>query len=98
LIGKKNDEIFHLIERVNALLKEYENTQNKELLKQAVHIQLKEIQPEIRNLRNLKYEIMELNEQIENNKRKYSLYQYPVELSKLDSELGEPMRVIKFNN
>jgi hypothetical protein len=98
LIEKKNDEIFHLIERVNALLKEYENTQNKELLKQAVHIQVKEIQPEIRNLRNLKYEIMELNQEIENNKRKYSLYQYPVELSKLDSDFGEPMRVIKFNN
>ena len=29
LIEKKNDEIFHLNERVNALLKEYENTQNK---------------------------------------------------------------------
>ena len=97
LIEKKNDEIFHLIERVNALLKEYENTQNKELLKQAVHIQVKEIQPEIRNLRNLKYEIMELNENTENYQRKYSLYQYPVELSKLNSDFGEPMRVIKFN-
>jgi hypothetical protein len=78
-------------------LKEYENTQNREILKQAVYIQIKEIQPEIRNLRNLKYEIMELNEQIENNKRKYSLYQYPVELTKLDSNIGEPHRVIKFN-
>jgi hypothetical protein len=97
LIEKKNDEIFNLNERVTALLKEYENTQNKELLKEAVYIQIKEIQPEIRNLRNLKYEIMELNEQIENNKRKYSLYQYPVELTKLDSNIGEPHRVIKFN-
>jgi hypothetical protein len=97
LIEKKNDEIFHLIERVNALLKEYENTQNKELLKQAVYIQIKEIQPEIRNLRNLKYEIMELNENTENYQRKYSLYQYPVELSKLNTNIGEPQRVIKFN-
>jgi hypothetical protein len=97
LIEKKNDEIFNLNERVTALLKEYENTQNREILKQAVYIQIKEIQPEIRNLRNLKYEIMELNEQIENNKRKYSLYQYPVELTKLDSNIGEPHRVIKFN-
>ena len=80
------------------LICDLKNIQNKELLKQAVHIQVKEIQPEIRNLRNLKYEIMELNQEIENNKRKYSLYQYPVELSKLDSDFGEPMRVIKFNN
>ena len=97
LIEKKNDEIFHLNERVNALLKEYENTQNKELLKEAVHIQIKEIQPEIRNLRNLKYEIMELNSYTENYQRKYSLYQFPVELTKLDSNIGEPHRVIKFN-
>jgi hypothetical protein len=97
LIEKKNDEIFHLKERVNALLKEYENTQNKEILKEAVHIQIKEIQPEIRNLRNLKYEIMELNSYTENYQNKYSLYQYPVELTKLDSNIGEPHRVIKFN-
>jgi hypothetical protein len=97
LIEKKNDEIFHLIERVNALLKEYENTQNKELLKQAVHIQIKEIQPEIRNLRNLKHEIMELNEHTENYQHKYSIYQYPIELSDLDYNFGEPSRVIKFN-
>jgi hypothetical protein len=98
LIEKKNDEVFHLIERVNALLKEYENTQNKELLKQAVYIQIKEIQPEIRNLRNLKHEIMELNSNIENYQNKYSLYQFPVELTKLASNSGEPPRVIKFNN
>jgi hypothetical protein len=97
LIEKKNDEIFRLFERVKSLLKEYENTQNKEILKQAVYIQIKEIQPEIRNLRNLKHEIMELNENIENYQRKYSVYQYPIELSKLDSNFGEPPRVIKFN-
>lgn len=97
LIEKKNDEIFHLNERVEALLKEYENTQNREILKQAVYIQIKEIQPEIRNLRNLKHEIMELNSYIENYQYKYSLYKYPVEFSKLDSEFGEPPRVIKFN-
>lgn len=97
LIEKKNDEIFHLIERVNALLKEYENTQNRELLKQAVYIQIKEIQPEIRNLRNLKHEIMELNSYTENYQHKYSVYQYPIEFSKLDSEFGEHPRVIKFN-
>lgn len=97
LIEKKNDEIFHLTESVNSLLKEYENTQNKELLKQAVYIQIKEIQPEVRNLRNLKYGIMELNSYVENYQHKYSLSQYPVEFSKLDSNIGEPPRVIKFN-
>jgi hypothetical protein len=96
LINKKNDIIFHLNERVQELLKEYEKTQNKEILIQAVHIQIKEIQPEIRNLRNLKYEIMEMNEMSEKNQNIYNVFQYPIELSKLINDSGEPQRVIKF--
>jgi hypothetical protein len=96
IIEKKTDTIFHLNERVQDLLNEYEKTQNKELLHQAVHIQIKEIQPEIRNLRNLKYEIMEINEMVENNRIVFSLFQYPIELSKLINDSGEPPRVIKF--
>jgi hypothetical protein len=96
LIDKKNDIIFHLNERVQDLLKEYKKTQNKEVLNQAVHIQIKEIQPEIRNLRNLKYEIMEMNEVSEKNQNIYTVFQYPIELSKLINNSGEPPRVIKF--
>lgn len=97
LIEKKNDIIFHLNERVQELLEEYKKTQNKEILKQAVYIQIKEIQPEQNNLRRLKNEIMEIDEIVENNQLVFKLFQYPIELSKLMNNSGEPKRVIKFN-
>jgi hypothetical protein len=92
LIEKKQGEIFIINERIQALVKEYEKTQNKEILKQAVQMQVKELSPEIRNLRLLKNETMEvITEETE-----YRLFQYPVEISKLEHNVGEPMRVIKF--
>jgi len=92
LIEKKNGEIFIINERIQALIKEYEKTQNKEILKQAVQMQIKELAPEIKNLRVLKNEITEVHK----NELEYSLFQYPVEMSKVEHNIGEPMRVIKF--
>jgi len=74
------------------LIKEYEKTQNKEILKQAVQMQVKELRPEIQNLRILKNETMEMIKE----ESEYRLFQYPVEISKLEHNVGEPMRVIKF--
>jgi hypothetical protein len=92
LIEKKNGEIFRINERIQALIKEYEKTQNKEILKQAVQMQVKELRPEIQNLRILKNETMEILKE----ESEYHLFQYPVEISKLEHNVGEPMRVIKF--
>jgi hypothetical protein len=91
LIEKKNGEIFHLNERIQTLIKEYEKTQNKEILKQAVNIQVKELLPETRNLRILKNEVMEINK----IGYEHVLFKYPVDFSKL--HIGEPSRVIKFD-
>jgi hypothetical protein len=92
LIEKKNGEIFHVNERIQILMKEYEKTQNKEILKQAMHMHVKELIPEIRNLRMLKNETMEVNK----DESEYVLFQYPVEINKIEHNVGEPMRVIKF--
>lgn len=97
LIEKKNGEIFRLLERNSELLKEYARTKNNEILKTAVQIQVREIIPEQRNLRNLKNEIMEISVAQKNNQSEYSLFQYPVALTKLDYNFGEPPRVRKFN-
>ena len=93
LITKKNEEIFRLNERVSELLKQYEKTQNKEILKTAVTMQVKEVLPETRNLRGLKTGIMEMIR----NEQEHLLFQYPVELTNIDYQFGEPARVIKFN-
>lgn len=92
LIEKKNGEIFRINERIQMLIKEYEKTQNKEILKQAVQMQVKELSPEIRNLRVLKNETMEILK----DESEYVLFQYPVEIPKIEHNVGEPMRVIKF--
>jgi hypothetical protein len=48
-------------------LDEYKDTNNKDFLKQAVLAQYKQLTPEYRNLRMLKYEIMEMDKQRKQN-------------------------------
>jgi len=58
---KKNETIFKLTESVRALLRQYQDTANPELLREAVRVQANQINAEARNLRMLKYEIMEMD-------------------------------------
>jgi hypothetical protein len=97
LIEKKMGVMFETIESNRVLLDEYLKTGNKEVLKTAVDIQIKELIPESRNLRMLKYEVMELLSE-ENSKKvmEHTLFQYPVSVHKIDYVFGEPPRVIKF--
>jgi hypothetical protein len=54
-----------------------------------------ELIPEIRNLRMLKYEIMEMDEN--EDTRMSVLVQKDVSLAKLDYSYGEPSEVLKFS-
>ena len=60
-VTKKNEVIFKLTESVRALLAEYKESNNHELLSQAVRVQAEQITAEARNLRMLKYEVMEMD-------------------------------------
>jgi hypothetical protein len=60
-VMKKNEVIFKLTESVRALLAEYKKSNNPELLSQAVRVQAEQITAEARNLRMLKYEVMEMD-------------------------------------
>jgi len=93
LVQKKNDEIFVLVEKVRDLLKEYELTENPGILKAAMDLQVNELYPEIRNLRLLKKEVVEL---IEPEEEFYQVFRYPVSLDKIDHDGGEKAAVIKF--
>jgi hypothetical protein len=59
-IIKKNIQIYDLIRAIRELMTEYKRTSNSELLQNAIKIQVEELNPEIHNLRMLKYEIMEM--------------------------------------
>jgi hypothetical protein len=61
MIIKKNETIFKLTESVRALLNQYRDTNNPGLMKEAVRVQADQINAEARNLRMLKYEVMEMD-------------------------------------
>jgi hypothetical protein len=98
LIADKNGQIFRLIEKSRGFLDEYKKTQNPEFLKMAIELNIKEIVPEIQNLRTLKNEVMEVNVETDKdeNQKIFTLFTYPVLLSKIDYNNGEPQRVVKF--
>ena len=91
---KKSDEIFILTEKIRDLLKEYEKTENPTILKSAMTMQINELYPEIRNMRLLKNEVVELNEPEDG---KFEIFTYPIALNKIDYDFGEKATVIKFN-
>lgn len=97
LIKNKKEQIFQDIDRNKKLIDEYKKTNNRELLTTAVDFQINTILPEVRNLRALKYEIMEINSRdIGKTFPVNTLFQHPVSLSKLDYKSGEQQRVISF--
>jgi hypothetical protein len=93
LIIKKQNSIFFLTEKIRGLLDEYVKTDNKEFLKVAVRMQVNELFPEVRNLRTLNNEIMEM---IDINDKESAIFKYPVFLSNLDYNYGEEERVMSF--
>lgn len=97
MIIQKNEEVFRLIEKSRGFLKEYQKTQNSDFLKLAVETNIKEITPLIENMRVLNNEIMEIDvAENSNNIKTYTLYKYPVLLSKIDYNIGEHPRVVKY--
>jgi len=87
-----------LTERVETLLDEYKKTENRELIKTALRLQVDDLLPETRNLRLLMNEHMEINE-IEKSKgvSEYHLFRRDVPFSKDDYTTGEQGGVIKFS-
>lgn len=94
MTSKKSNDIFNLIEKIQDLLTEYEKTENPKILKTAMDIQINELYPEIRNMRLLKNEVLEIYEFKEDN---FSIFNYPCQLQKIDHNLGENPSVIKFS-
>ena len=93
---KKNEKIFLLLEKNRELIEEYKSSQNPEILKVIVKSQIEDIYPEIRNRRLLEGEVMEIDSETFTNRVEYSIFKYPIEISKIVDVLGEKSRVIKY--
>jgi len=92
-VSEKSVQLFSIRERILELYKEYKETDNAEVLKMAMHIHTTEYLPEMRNLRILNYEIMDIVKKDE----EYHLFQRPIGIHKQNFTYGEHPRVIKFH-
>jgi hypothetical protein len=103
-IVEKLEKIEGMKTAIQHMINEYEKTHNVQLLRDAISMQIRQLQPEIENLRRLKYEIMEMDNAISMGGNpmdpkelvECSLVQKDVALSKIEYTFGEPARVVKF--
>jgi hypothetical protein len=102
---EKLEKVEQLKTTLEHMMDEYEKTNNTQILRDAISIQIRQLQPEIENLRRLKYEIMEMDNAIsmggsmldQKEVVECTLVQKDVALSKLEYTFGEPSRVVKFS-
>ena len=95
---KKQETIFYAKEKVHALLEQYKESKNKDVLEKAVRIQVEELIPATVELRRLRNEVnVVLEHKSQTAPSEYQLYQYPCNIEDLDHVTGEPPRVIHFS-
>jgi hypothetical protein len=102
---EKLEKIEQLKTMLKHMMDEYEKTNNTQILRDAIGMQIRQLQPEMENLRRLKYEIMEMDNAISMGGNmlepkevvECNLVQKDVALSKLEYTFGEPSRVVKFS-
>ena len=92
-INEKNEKLYSYVQDIQRLLKDYKESNNEEILKQAISIHINDVIPEMRNLRNIQYEVMEM--EIDPIKKTNKLVQFPILFSKLEDSF-ETQRVEKF--
>ena len=81
-IRKKQMKIYKINQDLENMMNEYKETNNKEIIKNAMSLYVKDLMPEMSNLQNLKYEASEM-EEIKNGKGEpiYKLHQYENHIS-----------------
>jgi hypothetical protein len=113
LIHKKTKQIYGLIAAIKELVNEYEKSSNRELLRTAIQIQIKELNPEIHNLRLLRNEINEMEmesgklsgafdeegEEQQSSESRTNMYlvQKYTKLSGFENSMGRPPTVVKYS-
>jgi len=93
-VQKKLQHIGAIQERFNDLIEKYNESDNRELLKDAMTVYVNDIKPEMENLQIMKYETMEINKEGSN----YVMFQKEYRLDKLDFTFGSYPKVLKFRS
>lgn len=92
-IKKKQITIYNINQKIKTLIDEYKENGNTSILKLITNLYKTELIPETENLRNLKYDVVEMDNTNENNNR---LIQYEVHPSREEVNDSEEPSVIKF--
>lgn len=98
------EEAISRIERITVdikrMVEEYEQSQNKQTLRDAIQMQIRDLDPAIENLRRLKYSTMEMDNVDDGRDKQESivctLIQKPIRVHDIDHTFGEKARVVKF--
>jgi hypothetical protein len=98
LISKKQDQIYKILSQIQNMIDEHKSTNpysqhaayggSVGLLHTAMEVYVTDLLPEIDNLRRLKYEIVEMDQN--------TVFQKDVTLYKLDLLMGEPPSIVRF--
>jgi len=102
-INEKMTKINDLLSKNDSIMSDYKmNSENRELLRDAIRLQIREIIPEMENLRRLKYELTEMDVDVNiSGANVYdilsTLVQRQITVSNIDYTLEEPPRVVKFS-
>jgi hypothetical protein len=93
-VQQKNAKILGIQDRIGELIREYKNTENPEILKDAMTLYDKELVPEINNLQLIRWQTREIpqNEQT----GKFELFQRNWRLGQVEYTFGEYPRVVHF--
>ena len=59
-LEKKKNEIYEIQRNIRTLISEYENSNNKEPLKTAIDMYIKNLTPEMQNLQRLRFDVSEI--------------------------------------
>ena len=87
IIDHKKNKINQIFNTIKLKLQDYSKTDNTEILQNAVEMYIKDLYPEINGLRQVKYDIMEMDE--------FQMIQRERDLRKKEKYLEDPS-VIKF--
>lgn len=88
LMAKKIEKINQIRDETNAMIRAYEVSENPEPLRTAMEIYVHDYTPEIENLRRLKYEMVEMEDNV--------LHQWSVGLQKMETNFLDKPEVIHF--
>jgi hypothetical protein len=95
LIKSKIQLLAELKASMNVHMAEYSESGNRDLLRAAMDVYIREYLPEMHNLRMLKYSVMEMAGELEESRTR-TLIQSAASLRQLETLHGEVPRVLKF--